>query len=499
MSGIAALVAPPSASASKSGIQTLLQSLVFRGPDAQEYELCGSAALAHALLLTDEQEHPKRQPLSFDGATWVAADARLDAREKLAEALQAAPGKPCTSLDDAELILRAYAAWGERCVEHLLGDFSFILWDGQRNLLLCARDQLGVKPLFYAPRRGGFAVSNTLQCLAEWAGDGQALNDAAVGDFLLFGYNQNPATTFFREIQSVPPAHVFIWRAGEVCLRRYWTCPGEGPLRFRRAEDCIEEFRGRLQKAVSDRIRNGRASILFSGGMDSTSIAATAKESLAARGQPANLKAFTAVYQKLFDDREGEFADLAAHALQIPVEFVAGDECALFAPAGRSGTVRPEPSDEPLAAFGESLYRAAALHSRVGLAGEGGDVILHPQSGPYLGGCRHCLLDFGTKLEIRWAEIGARHFPSGLLLSSQGAADCRNAGRNSHGPAAVIIRSGPPRMVCWRPGFGRHFSRALIRARRESCLNCGCHSSIYGCLHGRCRCRLCHGARTNGY
>ena len=384
MSGIAGLVVAPGASASEADIQKALQSLAFRGPDALEYELCGGAALAHALLLTDEQQRPGRQPLSVDGVTWVAADARLDAREELVAALESAGGKRDDGLDDAEMILRAYATWGEECAEHLLGDFSFIVWDERRKLLLCARDQLGVKPLFYTQRQGGIAVSNTLQCLVERAGDARALNETAVGDFLLFGHNQNPATTFFQEIQCVPPAHVLLWRAGELRLRRYWTCPREGPLRFRRAEDCIEEFRGRLQQAVSDRVRNGRASLHFSGGMDSTSIAATAAESLAIRGQPANLKAFTAVYRKLFDDREGEFASLAAQALQIPIEFVAGDDYALYAPAGRPGSFRPEPSDEPLTAFGESLYRAAASHSRVGLAGEGGDVILHPQSGPYL-------------------------------------------------------------------------------------------------------------------
>jgi asparagine synthase (glutamine-hydrolysing) len=384
MSGVAALVAPPGASAGATEIQQLLRSLAFRGPDALEYQLCGGAALAHALLLTGESERPERQPLSLDGNTWVAADARLDARDELAVALRAVTGKLPDSLSDAALILHAYAAWGEHCAEHLLGDFSFALWDGWRSLLLCVRDQLGVKSLFYAPRRGGLAVSNTVQSLVEWIGDAHGLNEAAVGDFLLFGHNQNPATTFFREIQCVPPGHALLWRAGEFRLWRYWSCPCEGPLRFRRAEDCIEEFRGRLQHAVTDRVRDGRVSLLFSGGMDSTSIAATAKESPAVREHPGNLKAFTAAYRKLFDDREGEFASVAAEALQIPIEFVAGDEHALFAPSSNPGPFRPEPSDEPLAAFGESLYRAAATHSRVGLAGEGGDVILYPQSGPYL-------------------------------------------------------------------------------------------------------------------
>src|ERR1700691_2251419 len=125
MSGFAALVVPPRASVGEPGIRALLRTLSFRGPHAQEYELCGGAALAHALLLTDELEHPQRQPLSLDGVTWVAADSRLDARDDLAASLEAATGGRADSLGDPELILRAYAAWGEHCPEHLLGDFSF--------------------------------------------------------------------------------------------------------------------------------------------------------------------------------------------------------------------------------------------------------------------------------------------------------------------------------------------------------------------------------------
>jgi asparagine synthase (glutamine-hydrolysing) len=75
----------------------------------------------------------------------------VDARRELVPQLRA-NGHEDLSPDatDVELILRAYQTWGENCVEHLLGDFAFAIWDGSKQRLFCARDHLGVKPLFYA-------------------------------------------------------------------------------------------------------------------------------------------------------------------------------------------------------------------------------------------------------------------------------------------------------------------------------------------------------------
>jgi asparagine synthase (glutamine-hydrolysing) len=155
-------------------------------------------------------------------------------------------------------------------------------------------------------------------------------------------------------------------------------------LRYRRSEECIEEFQQRLDETVADRLRNGRASLLMSGGLDSTSIAAAAVEGLRRSKQNSGLGAFTATYEQTCRDREGQFARLAAEALNIPWQCLSGDGYALFERAGELAALRPEPVDVSLGAFDDDFHRAAASHSRVALAGEGGDIDFHPQSGPYL-------------------------------------------------------------------------------------------------------------------
>ena len=80
-------------------------------------------------------------------------------------------GRPSRSTPpDVELILRAYGVWGEDCVRRLLGDFTFAVWDDPRQRLFCARDQLGVKPFFYAQLGQTVLFSNTLDCIRLHSG-----------------------------------------------------------------------------------------------------------------------------------------------------------------------------------------------------------------------------------------------------------------------------------------------------------------------------------------
>ena len=108
------------------------------------------------------------------------------------------------------MILHAYATWREECVDHLRGDFAFALWDARERKLFCARDHFGIKPFFYSAIERQFLFSNTLNCLRAHPDVSDELNEAAIGDFLLFGLNCEIATTTFRDIQRLPPAHFMV-------------------------------------------------------------------------------------------------------------------------------------------------------------------------------------------------------------------------------------------------------------------------------------------------
>ena len=111
--------------------------------------LGGTIGLGHRMLWTTPGSLNEKLPLSnASGDLIITADARIDNRDELIEALDL-NGRLRQTITDSELILAAFERWGEGCPERLLGDFSFAIWDRQKNRLFCARDHMGVKPFYY--------------------------------------------------------------------------------------------------------------------------------------------------------------------------------------------------------------------------------------------------------------------------------------------------------------------------------------------------------------
>ena len=159
---------------------------------------------------------------------------------------------------DAELILHAYEAWGDDCVKHLIGDFAFAIWDERQQRLFCARDHFGVKPFYYTHIEDRFNFSSSLNELRLDQRVSNTLNEIAVGDYLLFGVNQDLSTTVFKDIQRLPPGHTLTVANGSITIQRYWTPEPLTPeMRFRDPDSYVERFSELLARAVKDRVTNG--------------------------------------------------------------------------------------------------------------------------------------------------------------------------------------------------------------------------------------------------
>ncbi|MGE0448394.1 MAG: asparagine synthetase B [Vicinamibacterales bacterium] len=376
MSGIVAIVNPTGASVDPALLQRLTRSMAVRGPDGQDVWIDGSVGFGHAMLRTTIEAEHERQPSTRNRNVWITADARVDGRADLIRRLEDHGTGPLRGCPDAELILRAYEVWDDACVDHIIGDFAFIVWDGARRRLFCARDQFGLKPLYWAYVDSCLVVSNTLNCVRLHPAVSARLNDAAIADLLVLGYNPDPTTTVFADINRLPAAHVLTWTGGSVQTRRYWTLPVDERIRYRRPEEYVEHFNAVLDEAVSDRLRTSRAGIFMSGGLDSTSIAASVRRSRSRAALPP-LPAYTYVYDRLIPDEERRYADIAGRALDIPVEFVAADDYEPFEHWDDPTLCRPEPSHEPFASQVQAMARKVAARCRVMLTGDGGDPLLY--------------------------------------------------------------------------------------------------------------------------
>src|ERR1700735_3533970 len=388
MSGIVGIFRRDGGPVDRGLLEAMTDFLSYRGPDGADTWTTGCVGLGHVLLRTtlSTTREMERQPLTLDDEKWISADARLDGRgelERKLDALNVPRRRSNSPATDSELILRAYLAWGEDCVRQLRGDFAFAIWDVPRKTLFCAHDQLGVRPFYYCDLGQLFLFSNALECLRLSLEVSAELNESAIADFLLFGLNCDLATTAFRDIRKLPPAHSISVSRNEVRTNRYWQPPTNRRILYRRDSDYVEHFRELLRASVSDRIRTDRVGIWLSGGMDSSSIAAVAKGLSSTPGHASDLRAYTLTYESLLGDQEGVHARRVADHLGIPIRSLPMDHLKLFGGWDDVELCPSEPNEDPLFAGIYREYDMVAADCRVVFSGDGGDELMNFQLGPY--------------------------------------------------------------------------------------------------------------------
>ncbi|MDX1531658.1 MAG: asparagine synthase-related protein [Rhodothermales bacterium] len=253
------------------GGRGMLDALVHRGACAA-LRPDGPMALGH-------RQRPAEPacPVAHDGRYAVAADARIDNREDLARAMGLAPrGPELRALSTAEVLLKAYATWGGRCVEHLVGDYAFVVWDAQERALFGARDPLGVRPLYYAFRPGVlFACASEIKGVLATGEVPRRVNETRIADYLAVR-GEDARATFYADVLRLPGGHTLTLRQGGTPqVRRFWEPPSPA---LRRGSDAELEagFRARFEEAVRARLPEGPAGVLLSGGLDSSAVAGVA-------------------------------------------------------------------------------------------------------------------------------------------------------------------------------------------------------------------------------
>jgi asparagine synthase (glutamine-hydrolysing) len=430
MSGIVGVFHTDGTPVAEGLVARLMRATEGRGPDGRRSWVLGPVGLGHALLATSFTSNRDVQPLRL-GTTWIVADARLDARSelmaRLSRQLPRTQGdkevQESEAATDAELILCAYRMWGEHCVEHLLGDFCFAIWDASLGRLFCARDHFGVKPFYYAHKHHVFVFGNTLNSLRLHPAVSNDLNELAVADFLLFELNQDPTTTTFADMRRLAPAHTLTLSAGaDPVTHRYWTLSIGAQHSYPRPHDYVDRFTELFHVSVRDRLRTDRAALLMSGGLDSSSIAASAKRC----AKPLALRAHTMVYDRLMPDQERHYAGLTAEFLGVPIHFLSVDDYSLFDRWERPDLIRPEPTPGALEAMERDFFAAAASSARVALSGDGGDALQCPPQGQLLSllkqghlatlmrGAAHLWRTTG-----RWPRIGLRYTARQMTLGTK--------------------------------------------------------------------------------
>ncbi|MEO0970581.1 MAG: asparagine synthetase B, partial [Cyanobacteria bacterium J06639_18] len=180
MSGIAGIKYLDNSLLHRADLVLMLDTLAHRGPDGADIWVDGNIGLGHRMLWTTPESLIEKQPLVDRVRNLaIAADARIDNREELISQLSldnSPSDRPLNqninqnnsclkTVTDSQLILEAYKKWGEDCLEYLVGDFAFAIWDGCKQTLFCARDHFGVKPFYYYQSDQVFIFASEIKAL----------------------------------------------------------------------------------------------------------------------------------------------------------------------------------------------------------------------------------------------------------------------------------------------------------------------------------------------
>jgi asparagine synthase (glutamine-hydrolysing) len=294
------------------------------------------------------------------------------------------------------LIGAAYDRWQEQCAEHLSGEYAFALWDPRQQVLVCARDGLGIRLVYIAESPEAIVVTNVLAAALRHPSIPNDLDETAMAAFLAHGGSADATRTCFRHVKVLPPGHTLTIPAdgrSRGALQRHWHFPlSDG--RRRTTAEILEEYRTLLAGAVRDRLDAGGTSIFLSGGIDSTTMAAAATE-VAPAGA---LHAITTRYTRYVEDVEFPYTRAAAGHLGVPLTVLDADAHEPWSvdPADPPLTA---PLDEPMLADWRDALAAAAGHGTVSLYGEDGDALLRPPGW-------HGLRNTGSIAAIGFAAIG---------------------------------------------------------------------------------------------
>jgi asparagine synthase (glutamine-hydrolysing) len=406
MSGIVGIVNFDGAPIDRDLLTRLTESMAFRGPDAQQIITTGNAGFGHTMLRTTFEAGNEQQPLSFDGKLWLTADARPDGRDELIAKLGKRFATPPT---DAELILHAYEAWKENCVNHLIGDFAFAIWDTEARTLFCARDHFGVKPFYYTRTSNTFIFSNTLNTVRLHPLVSDELHEPAIADYLVFGRNQDLSSTTFHDIHRLPGGHTLSISKDSITIRRYSQITPVSPNNY--DKNRVEQFEQLLITATNDRLRTNRVGISMSGGLDSSGIATIARD-LLRENSSSSIRACTNVYDTLFPDEERHYSKLAADAIGIPITHLPVDHYALYESDAAEDLEQPEPFLlSPFAGQFTGLLRQLATHSRVALTGYDGDAFMTERPNAYFHYCLRKLKIVELLVSMTWYTRTFRSLP----------------------------------------------------------------------------------------
>jgi asparagine synthase (glutamine-hydrolysing) len=285
MCGIAGFVTNSERDRDQATLARMTGLLRHRGPDDSGLWTDGVAFLGHRRLSIVDLAAGHQPMSNEDGNLQIIFNGEIFNHESIRRELERA-GHIYRSRSDTETILHAYEQYDADCVRRFRGMFAFAIWDQRRRRLFCARDRLGIKPLYYFWDGRLFAFASEIKALIEHPSISTRFDESILPEYLAFGYISDERT-FFGGIRKLMPGHVLeLDASGEslkLDIRQYWDVPA--PTRQDRDDESwVRECRARLEETVRMRLMSDvPLGAFLSGGVDSSAIVALMKRMVSGR------------------------------------------------------------------------------------------------------------------------------------------------------------------------------------------------------------------------
>jgi asparagine synthase (glutamine-hydrolysing) len=247
-------------------------TIVLRDSDREPVEI-GLGNRRLAILDLSPLGH---QPMhDSETGNWIVYNGEIynfrDVRKELEDS-----GTCFASHSDTEVLLKAYARWGEACLTKFRGMFAFALWDAARHRLLIARDPMGIKPLYYAQSGSYFLFASEVRSLLGTGFVPRHIDPAGLINYLTFGSSYDPLT-IAQGIRALPPGHTLTWENGNISVSAYWDLvEHKSPPAVPFSQDQSQAI-AQLQPLLEESVRLQLVSdvplgVFLSGGIDSSAL-----------------------------------------------------------------------------------------------------------------------------------------------------------------------------------------------------------------------------------
>jgi len=352
-------------------VQRACASLAHRGPDGKGiwWSQDRRVGLGHRRLAVLDLSSAAAQPMIAHGQQLtIVFNGEIYNFRQLRQRLEGL-GARFKSTCDTEVVLLAYAEWGDQCLEYLDGMFSLAIYDGQRNRLFLARDRVGEKPLFYWRTDASLLFASELKALMSDPHLPRRISSAGLDCYLAMGYVPGEHC-ILEGCNKLPPAHAMSYHleSGMMKVWRYWHPPEPSPQTMIRDKSTLrEELIEHLRESVVSRlVADVPVGILLSGGLDSSIVTA-----LAASSRPG-IKTFTVRFPGHGAYDETEHARLVArHFGTSHIELEADPTTVDILPALARQFDEPVIDSSMIPTY--LVCREVRRHCTVALGGDGGD------------------------------------------------------------------------------------------------------------------------------